>query len=105
VTRDIGMRGLFLCTATPPPQNQFVRLSMTLPTDGERIVLCGRVAHVREGSAGEPGGFGLAFYGNDQADLVRWEQLVRALDEASESPIAAPKAQALPPPLPKRRFG
>lgn len=76
-TVDVGYRGLFLRTDTPPNLRQLLRLEVPLP-DGEVLVIHGMAVHVLQ--IGDPSpngpGVGVQFYAVDKDCASRWGRFV-----------------------------
>lgn len=95
-TSDVSFKGLFLCTAEPPPLRSLVRLKVAL-YDRE-LEAHAMAVHVVEGAA--RAGVGLQFWGLSGADRTAWDDFVRGLAHArrvaAKARLAA--AQATPSP-------
>lgn len=60
-TVDVGRGGLFLRTALPMEPGSEVRVTLTLPGDGARVVAEGQVVHRVSPSEGDRPGLGVRF--------------------------------------------
>lgn len=93
VTADVSYRGLFICTDTPPPLRQLIRLEATLPPQDTPFAAHGMVVHVVPPGGSMPAGIGVQFYGMG-SESKTWESFVRhvapncreALDSRYEQP-------------------
>ncbi|AKV02717.1 hypothetical protein AKJ09_09380 [Labilithrix luteola] len=75
-TSDISFRGLFVCTASPPPLRSLVRLRISLPQhafDAHAMVV-----HVVESGEREAG-IGMQFWGLAGPDRNAWDDYVRSV--------------------------
>jgi PilZ domain-containing protein len=103
LTGDVGFRGAFLKTASPPEVRQLIRARLVLPADFEpsaarpELVATGMVAHVVQvrDPKGRTPGAGIEFYGLDGELRRQWEhfiQFVQSHDDSKE--LVVDEAQA-----------
>ena len=94
-TEDVGQRGVFVRTDTPPKLRQLVRLEITLPAEASPLSVHGMAVHVIEPGGPRVPGVGVQFYAVDGDTSARWAAFLgglhaeRAAAEA-KSPPAAP---------------
>jgi Tfp pilus assembly protein PilZ len=103
-TDDVSFSGIFVHTDHLPPVRQLLRLTLTLPPEGDTLVVTAMVARIVPAKAGVKPGVGLRFFGLDPGDRARWERFVRqaAADEvAAQFPSVFPAAT---PNVVNRRF-
>jgi hypothetical protein len=98
-TSDVSFKGLFVCTADPPPLRSLVRLKVAL-VDRELEAHAMAVHVVAPSDGAEAGavrapGVGLQFWGLAGPDRVAWDDFVAGLVQARRI-----KAKAPPPPPP-----
>ncbi len=74
-TVNLGYRGLFLRTDTPPQLRQLLRLEVPLP-DGETLGLHGMAVHVVKVGESDAPGVGVQFYAVDKDTASRWGRFV-----------------------------
>lgn len=91
-TSDVSFKGLFLCTADPPPLRSLVRLIVSL--DGATFETHAMAVHiVRSGGEHDrEAGVGLQFWGLSGPARTAWDDYVRGLVQARR---AAAKKQAM----------
>jgi Tfp pilus assembly protein PilZ len=109
VTENVSYRGLFVCTDSPPPLRQLVRIEALLPPEDVRFVSHGMSVFVvaPAEATDHPAGAGLQFYGMGD-ERRSWEKFVnhikvRALAERAAAAKAAEDAGNVPMPEPPRR--
>jgi uncharacterized protein (TIGR02266 family) len=98
LTEDVGFRGVFLRTDTPPELRQLVRIELTLPDSGEVLTVHGMAVHrvPRDNAAGRAPGIGVQFYAVDKATNAAWVSFVHRVEKTH--PEAVERAVALAPP-------
>ena len=83
-SEDISFRGLFLCTTSPPPLRQLIRIETVLPPRNVPFATHGMVVHVV--SPGDPAGrrpgFGVQFYGMGD-ERRAWEAFVQYIQQSA----------------------
>jgi hypothetical protein len=102
VTRDVSFTSLFLETPRCAPPRHLVRLVMTLPVSGRRIVLHGWVVRVvpADESSGEAGGMALSLFGLDrETRLVWWEFVSNVRDGIFDEAPSGVRPHSASPPL------
>ncbi len=110
VTEDVSQGGVFVCTDSPPPMLQLVKVQLVLPIGGRALRAHGMTVHVVEPDNAQErvAGIGIQFYGLDQATREAWEAFVHHVEanfpkSADQSPLRLPRGNT-PEPL-SRRFG
>jgi uncharacterized protein (TIGR02266 family) len=78
-TANINEGGMFVQMEKPPELETEVHLQFRLPGADQPILVNGRVAWVRDGSDGEPSGFGVEFNDLPQATRDEINRVVRSL--------------------------
>lgn len=73
-TRDIGPRGAFIETDTPPPIGERVRLHVSSPSAWDPLEISAEVRWVRD----DPPGFGVRFAGLSSKEMTALHELVSA---------------------------
>jgi len=104
-TEDVSFKGVFVRTDAPLPERHLLRLTFTLPPEGDTLQVTGMVARSVPGRGGKPPGAGIQFYGASAEVLERWNRFIRHV--ASGAPAPAPPAPVFPPGTPEpvqRRF-
>jgi hypothetical protein len=80
-TSDVSFKGLFLCTAEPPPVRSLLRLRVSLPV--REIEAHAMAIHVSKDEAdGRSSGVGVQFWGLAGPDRTAWDDFVRDLIQA-----------------------
>jgi uncharacterized protein (TIGR02266 family) len=85
VTEDVSFRGLFLCTESPPPVRQLIRIETVLPPNNVPFATHGMVVYVigKDDVVERPSGIGVQFYGmGDERRL--WEVFIQFIQWRSE---------------------
>jgi uncharacterized protein (TIGR02266 family) len=92
-TDDVSYRGMFLCTETPPPVRQLIRIETILPPNNVPFATHGMVVYVigKDDPSGRVPGVGVQFYGmGDERRL--WESFIQFIQRGTD-------------PMPDRRSG
>jgi uncharacterized protein (TIGR02266 family) len=84
-TRNIGVGGAFVVTATPEPPGTALTLSVHVPTAAEVIKVRGEVRWVAPGADGEPAGMGVRFDGLDVEALLQLNEYFASLTGQEEA--------------------
>jgi len=87
-TSDVSFKGLFVCTAEPPPLRSLVRLKVTLPTRSFEAHAMAVHVVTADGEHARGPGVGLQFWGLSGPDRTAWDDFVRGLVHARR-PAAA----------------
>jgi len=84
-TEDVSFRGLFLCTETPPPQRQLIRIEAILPPNNAAFATHGMVVYVvgKDDPNGRTPGIGVQFYGMGD-ERRAWESFIQFIQWRSE---------------------
>jgi uncharacterized protein (TIGR02266 family) len=98
LTEDVGQRGVFLRTDTPPALRQLVHLDITLPDHQPPLSVHGMAVHVVATGGPRVPGVGVQFYAMDGAARARWAGFFGLLRTAaaSEPPERAPAGPGEP---------
>src|SRR5579859_6528189 len=109
LTEDVSYGGIFICTDTPPPILQLVRVQLVLPIGGRALGAQGMTVHiVKPENAGERiPGIGVQFYALDGNTRDAWEAFVRHVEmnypkSPDQAPLRLPRGST-PEPV-RRRF-
>lgn len=110
VTEDVSHGGIFVCTDSPPPLLQLVRVQLVLPIGGRALTAHGMTVHVVEpdNTQERVAGIGVQFYALDQPTREAWEHFVRHVEAnypkaTDQAPLRLRRGET-PEPL-SRRFG
>ncbi|HKE13722.1 MAG TPA: PilZ domain-containing protein, partial [Kofleriaceae bacterium] len=92
-TDDVSYRGLFLCTESPPPVRQLIRIETILPPNNVPFATHGMIVYLigKDDPSGRAPGAGVQFYGMGDERRV-WDSFVQFVQRASD-------------PVPDRRSG
>lgn len=84
-TEDVSFRGLFLCTETPPPVRQLIRIETILPPGSTPFATHGMVVYVvnKDEPGGRTPGVGVQFYGMGD-ERRAWESFIQFIQWRSE---------------------
>jgi Tfp pilus assembly protein PilZ len=93
LTDDVSFRGMFLCTESPPPVRQLIRIETILPPNNVPFATHGMIVFAigKDDPGGRAPGVGLQFYGMGDERRV-WESFIQFVQRASD-------------PVPDRRSG
>jgi Tfp pilus assembly protein PilZ len=93
LTEDVSYGGVFLCTDSPLPLLQLVRVQLVLPIGDRALQAHGMTVHVvqPENAQGRVPGVGVQFYALDQNTRDAWEAFIgRVETTCPKSPDQAP---------------
>ncbi|MBW2731106.1 MAG: Hsp70 family protein [Deltaproteobacteria bacterium] len=93
-SHNVSTTGLFVPSEEDAKVGETVEVMLHTPNKTV-IRLEGKVAHLRPGEGGRPGGLGIHIMGVAEEDQVRYLDLVsKAAEECEVHPVAPPKAQS-----------
>jgi hypothetical protein len=100
-TSDVSFKGLFVCTADPPPLRSLVRLKVALfHREFEAHAMAVHVVAPSEGTEAHAAGVGLQFWGLAGPDRTAWDDFVTGLVQArrmkAKAAAAAPEGAGAP---------
>ena len=102
-TEDVGFRGVFLRTDTPPELRQLVKIEFTLPDSRETITVHGMAVHrvARDNPRGRVPGIGVQFYAVDKDTNATWINFVKRIErehpDAEEFPVNLVERESVEP--------
>jgi hypothetical protein len=84
-TEDVSFRGLFLCTESPPPVRQLIRIETVLPPNNIPFATHGMIVYViaKDDPSGRSPGAGVQFYGMGDERRV-WESFIQFIQWRSD---------------------
>jgi Tfp pilus assembly protein PilZ len=109
LTADVSYGGVFLCTDTPPPLLQLVRVQLVLPVGDRALQVHGMTVHVvqPDNLRGRVPGIGVQFYALDPDTREAWDHFIRYVEKncpkaPDQAPLRLPRGST-PEPL-RRKF-
>jgi len=98
LTEDVGFRGVFLRTDTPPDLRQLVKLELELSDTGEKLSLHGMAVHCvpRGNAGGRVPGVGVQFYAVDKTTNSTWSAYVNRMERTHPEALVKPVSVAPP---------
>ncbi len=108
LTEDVSHGGIFVCTDTPPPLLQLVRVQLVLPVGDHALQAHGMTVHLVTGdnARSRVPGFGVYFYALPPSTREVWEQFIRHVElhypkSPDQVPLRLPRGTT-PDPLRRR---
>lgn len=97
-TVDVSFGGLFIKTASPPPQRQLVKVKLNIPPRDLELMVMAMAVFVGQPKPNETmTGVGLKLFGLDVKTQQIWEQFVRHVQTMPKTEIVSPdKSTPLP---------